>query len=355
MKTYRAVVIGCSRMGGFIDNEVAGNKNFVLPYSHAAGYEAVDRTELVACADLRTDVMAEFGRRYGIPPEKQYTDYRELILREKPDIVSIATQPEQRAEIIQFACANGAKAIYAEKALCASMAEADAIREAVKRHGVAFNMGTNRRWHPGYEAMRALIQSGELGELRAVIAYTTGALFNTASHMFDVLQFLNGDHPPAWVHARLLESDDIFSGSILTKDPTGQGTIGFTNGVVGYALNTPRSVEFEAVCTKGSITAQDNGARFVVRRFGGSDPGDERVLPFQPASATKRLIEDLVQALDTGEPTRGGVDVAHTNTELIFAFIESHRRSGAVVHLPLAGSEIRLSRSFSARQPKYSA
>ena len=80
MKTYRAAVIGCSRMGGFIDNEIApGDLASPLPYSHAACYEASERTELVACADLREDVMAGFGERYGIPKERQYTDYRELI------------------------------------------------------------------------------------------------------------------------------------------------------------------------------------------------------------------------------------------------------------------------------------
>ena len=46
MKTYRAAVIGCSRMGGFIDNEVAKSGTIVLPYSHAAGYVACVRTEL---------------------------------------------------------------------------------------------------------------------------------------------------------------------------------------------------------------------------------------------------------------------------------------------------------------------
>ncbi len=360
MQTYRAVVIGCSRMGGFIDNEVVGRKDFVLPYSHAAGYEAVERTELVGCADLRVDVMAEFGRRYSIPPERQYTDYRELLRKERPDIVSIATQPEQRAEIIKFACENGARAIYCEKALCASMAEADAIHDVVTSYNVPLNMGTNRRWHPGYEAMRTLIHSGELGELRSVIAYNAGSLFNTASHMFDVLQYLNGDHAPVWVHARLTETNDIFSGEILTKDPSGQGSIGFANGVVGYALATPRPTEFEAVCSLGTVTAQNNGARFVVRRTE-VDEGryrrlsDEQVLAFEPASATKRLIEDLVHSLDTGESPRGGVGVARTNTEIIFGFIESHRRSGAVVPLPLQGSTIRLQRTVEARQPRLGA
>ena len=41
------------------------------------------------------------------------------------------------------------------------------------------------------------------------------------------------------------------------------------------------------------------------------------------------------------------------NTELIFAFIESHMRGGARVDLPLEGSTIRLQRGIAPKQPKY--
>ena len=60
-KTYRAALVGCSRMGAFIDNEVTANRSIPLPYSHAAGYEACPRTDLVAGADLRPDVVERFG------------------------------------------------------------------------------------------------------------------------------------------------------------------------------------------------------------------------------------------------------------------------------------------------------
>ena len=74
---------------------------------------------------------------------------------------------------------------------------------------------------------------------------------------------------------------------------------------------------------------------------------------YEPASANLQLVEDLVRSLDTGEPPRGGVRVAHAGTELIFATIESHRRGGAQVDLPLKGRPIKLLRDRAPRQPKY--
>ena len=75
--------------------------------------------------------------------------------------------------------------------------------------------------------------------------------------------------------------------------------------------------------------------------------------PFERRTSTLCLIEDLVRALDTGQPTRGGVQVARSNQELIFAFIDSHVRGGARVELPLLECNYRLQRDRAPRQPKY--
>ena len=76
MKTYRAAVIGCGRMGGFIDNEVIGTPGFYPPYSHGGGFYTSERTDLVACSDfrsrphgrVRTELRrARGGAVYGLP------------------------------------------------------------------------------------------------------------------------------------------------------------------------------------------------------------------------------------------------------------------------------------------------
>ena len=373
MNTYRAALIGCSRMGAFIDNEVVGHASIVLPYSHAAGYEACERTELVACSDLRPDVMEQVGKRYGIPRERQYVDYREMIERERPDIVSVATQPEQRAEIVIYAAEHGARAIYAEKAMAASMAEADAMVEALERNGVFFNLGANRRWEPGYDTMREVIDSGRMGTLKTLIAYNTGALFNGASHALDLLLRLNSDQPVAWVQAQLVEGDPdsaypqprwhwTIERGVLTEHPPCHGIIQFEDGVTAYALLSGRQEgEYEAVCERGTMTSLSDGAEWALREHGaGGHRGRPMMVEgefpaFQPASSTLRLIEDLVHSLDTGEPSRCGARVARASTELMFAFIESHLRGGARVELPLTDSKIRLQRirSREPKQPRY--
>ena len=357
MQTYRAAVIGCSRMGAFIDNEgvahlaseITDYLSLNFPRSHAASFFAEQRIDLTACSDLRTEVMAEFGRRYNVPVDRQYTDYREMLEKEQPEVISVATQPEQRAEVVIYAAEHGVKAIYAEKAMAASMDEADAMVEAVERNGVAFNLGTNRRWDTGFDKMKEIIDSGELGRLRTLIIYGNGSLFNTASHNFDLILRLNSDAPASWVSAHLPDGDAIIDGDIVREDPSGQGMIQFSNGVTVHALLA--QLGWEAICEQGSITSFRDGAMWQIRRQNRL----ESFPRFEHTSSGANIVKDLVHALDTGEPTRGGVRVAHASTELIFAFMESHLRNGERVELPLKGSKLRLERDRGPRQPRFKA
>ena len=353
MTTYRAALIGCGRIGAFIDNEVADP----YPYSHAAAYEACERATLVAMADRRTDVMARAGERYGVPPAHQYTDYREMIASERPDIVSVATQPEHRAEIVIHAAEHGARAIYAEKAMAASLAEADAMVEAVERNGVAFNMGSNRRWHPGFRVLRSLIAEERYGALRSLTVHCGHGIFNMGSHAIDLVLMLNGDAPVSWVQFHLSEGADRIEGTVLHADPGGGGRLQFADGVPAFLLDSGRPFEAEVVCERGIVTTV--GSDWQVREEGGADLRGRPVLrpgrfpAFEPGSPAVHLIMDLVQSLDTGAPTRGGVRIAQRNTELIFACLQSHLRDGARTPLPLAGSELRLQREVTPREPKY--
>ena len=80
-------------MGATIDDEVKDRPNSYLwlPYSHAAGVVACDRTDLVTVSDVDGDKSEAIRERYGA--RTSYTDCREMIEKEDLDIVCIATRP----------------------------------------------------------------------------------------------------------------------------------------------------------------------------------------------------------------------------------------------------------------------
>ena len=245
-------------------------------------------------------------------------------------------------------------------ALAASLEQADAMVDAIERNGVAFNMGANRRWSLHFDKVKEIVDSGELGPMKAMVIHNTNALYNSGSHAFDTMFRLNSDHPAEWVQGNLPD-DSMIEGDTLHEDPVGEGIIRFANGVTCYALNHGHGGSYQVVCEKGSITIIDDGVEFDYR---GPGPLDSRGRPtivarefpeVRAVSTVVNIVEDLAHALDTGQPTRGGIRIARASLELSFAIIESHLRGGARVELPLERRNLTLNRVRAPRQPKYRA
>lgn len=369
MKTYRAGIIGCGWRSTGTYNKWHGNTTIpesdrrvlaVYPFSHAQGFTDCDRTEFVAAADFQQESLDRVSKDYGVGHDHLYTDFREMIEKENLDIISIGTQQEQRAEITIHAANSGIKAIYAEKPLTSSLEEAESMAEAVERNKVAFNLGANRRWFPGYEIVRNLVNSGEYGALKTIITYNMDPIFISGSHWLDLINWINCDRPAVSVQGTLTHGGDKFDGNVMTVDPGGHGIIHYENDVTAYCLTTPRGSEQEVICEDASISIIGNGSEWNIRRLskhddaGQAGPGTLEKFPdFEPISTTKAIIEELVTAIDTGNPTtRGGIRHAQSSSELIFALMESHRMGGQPVAIPLQ-TKITLKRGFNPQTDNY--
>ncbi|MBM3214318.1 Gfo/Idh/MocA family oxidoreductase [Candidatus Poribacteria bacterium] len=346
-KTYRAALIGCGRMGATIDDEIRGHptRTPTLPWAHAAGFAACERTELVAVSDVDADKAEAIRARYGA--RTAYADYREMIRVEQPDIVGIATRPGTHAEMAIHAAESDVRGIYCEKPLCCSMEQADAIVEAVERNRTKFNYGTNRRFYPLFRSMRAIIDSGELGDIQAVIAYCgTGSAQWWHTHTADAFLNLAGDADVDYVQASVIARESDWDGNRLNADPgIEMGFVRFRNGVRGY-LTSATGYEFEVSGTKGKLRTQNDYAACQWRKYGAWELLEERPFPApEPESATVNLIRDLAEAIDTNADTLGNVHLARKSQEIIFGFIESGRLGGKRVPFPLANRALHVEKA----------
>ena len=332
-------------MGGTIDEEVSRGPNAILlPYSHAAGYTACERTTIVAAADVVEEKLERVCSKWNIP--ERYTDYRVMIEKEAPDIVSIATRPGNHAEITTFAAEHGVKGIYCDKPLCASMAEADAMVEVCEKNHVKFNLGTQRRYTPGYIKMREIVESGEIGERRSVIAYTSGAALWGYTHAADMLLFFAGDSEVEYVQGNVDVEDSDFDDNRTENDPPiVMGYVRFKNGTHGVSI--PGSAyEFEVACSDGAVRSLNNGNEFQVRRRSEESGGLEQIdFPdYERKSGTVGCIEDIVDAIDTGSETHGNIHLARRSTELTFGLVDSQRQKGTRVTMPMQNRDLYLGR-----------
>ena len=356
---YRVAIIGTGRMGGLIEDELEPNQ-FSSPYGHFGAYAAIPETEIVAVANRGQERLGRFCERFGF--KNAYLDYREMIEKEKPDIVSVTTPSFARADPIIFAAEHGVRGIYSEKGLCASLAEADRIADACKTNGVAFNWGAMRRHHDGFKRMRDAIAGGEIGEPRYAQMFSYTDIIKHHPHTLDLVAMLLGDPAPRWAEGRLVQPDDLLAGNRATQRPRSYPAydadrhafvpppgeeiadpmadffrVGYAGGAEGLFVPVAGLFDVEVYGTEGRAYAWDNGDVIRIRRGTRKESGvEEKQIKPTGESPTVCTIRDIIRELETGERTAGNIDVTMQAVEVQFGLAHSHLQDGARVALPVA-------------------
>jgi len=120
----------------------------------------VSNASLVAVADNRADVAASFAQEYGVP--KWYACHRDLLNDEDVAAVAVITPTSTHKEVVIEAAGRG-KAIFCEKPISLSIADATEMLDAVEHSGAFFQMGFQRRFDTGYIEAKHKIDAGVIG------------------------------------------------------------------------------------------------------------------------------------------------------------------------------------------------
>ena len=84
MPQYSVAIIGTGKA-----HRSDGATGYGTAHWHAQGYLATTGCTLIACADIVPENARAFAEMYNIP--RVYVDYREMLSKEQPDIVSVCT------------------------------------------------------------------------------------------------------------------------------------------------------------------------------------------------------------------------------------------------------------------------
>jgi predicted dehydrogenase len=136
----------------------------------AANLKACETENIVALCDVDKAYAAKTFALY--PTAKVYTDYREMLDKQKDiDAVVIAT-PDHTHAPITMACLQAGKHVYCQKPLTHTVSEARAIADAAKKTRVVTQMGNQGH---SFEAMRLLkewLDDGDIGNVTEFHAWT---------------------------------------------------------------------------------------------------------------------------------------------------------------------------------------
>lgn len=137
--------------------------------------------EAIACGECRIAAVCDVDRKAmddaaenvekltGDTPA-QYKDYRELLEKEKPEIVINATPDHWHALITIAACKAGAD-VYVEKPVSHTILEGRAMVKAARDADRVVQVGTHRRASPHYISANKFLKDGKAGKIGMVRAF----------------------------------------------------------------------------------------------------------------------------------------------------------------------------------------
>jgi len=324
MTDYRVAIIGTGR-----PHRSEGSTGYGMAHSHIEGYRASPGCMVVACADIVPENAQAFAERYDIP--RTYTDYREMLAKDRPDIVSICTWPQLHAEMVINAAKAGTKAIHCEKPMAPTFGEARRMKETCEKAGVQLTFNHQRRFEKRFILARQLVKDGVIGDLRRMEGHW-GNMLDVGTHWLDLFNFYNDDAPAQWVIGQIDRAGDPASFGVPVESQA-LVHIRYRNGVYGFlAMGQDHTIwaEHRLLGSEGIIEVD-----WPVVRVRGKGDREWRILDGEAADGSIRMgVQDLVDALRTGREPVLGARKAFAATEVIFATYESCRRR-ARIDLPL--------------------
>src|SRR5690242_14234789 len=153
-KVYRAAIIGRTGKGD---------------YGHGLDtvYNGMKNVQVIAVADPDAAGLKAAAARSGA--KETYADYREMLAKVKPEIVSIGPRWIDCHKEMLLACAEaGVKAVYSEKPFAPTLADADEMLAACKKAGTFVAVAHQNRAVPYLDRVKELVAQGAIGKLRRI-------------------------------------------------------------------------------------------------------------------------------------------------------------------------------------------
>jgi predicted dehydrogenase len=353
-KRWRAAIIGHTGHGD---------------YGHGldVAFNGLPNVEVIAIADPDATGRAKAAERSKAG--RQYSDYREMLAKEKPELVVIAPRWSEEHHAMAAAALKSDAHLLTEKPFTATLAEADEILAAAEQTKRKIAVAHQMRLAPSIVHLRRALSNGLIGELVQIRSWgkqdaRAGGedTMVLGTHIFDLLRLFAGD--ALWCSAQVLSKgreitrDDARSvtekiGPIAGDEIEAQ--FGFAKGVTTTLTSRGRLRE-----TLGHWGIELLGSKGAVRILMDIDPAvrerkrsaaasitdewlplnDDPVLKlaadqrgFGPAN--RRVVEDWIEAIEHDrEPQCSGRNATKA-IEMVMAVYEaalSHRQ----VTLPLS-------------------
>lgn len=235
--SIRYALIGCGR---------------ISPNHIAAALE--NDLDIVALCDIENskmvDTISKFNLLDNIP---KYIDYKDMLDKEKPELVAICTESGKHGQIA-IDCIEAGCNIIIEKPITLSLEEADEIIIKAKEKNVKVCACHQNRFNKSVQKIREAVEEGRFGRLLHGTAHIRwnreeeyfkqapwrgtwdqdgGALMNQCIHNIDLLRWMMGDEI-----TEVVGMTDNLKHNYIDAEDLGMALIKFANGSYGMIEGT---------------------------------------------------------------------------------------------------------------------
>jgi predicted dehydrogenase len=295
-----AAIVGLGRWGQTLVDSVQGIS---------------DRLRFTAAVSRDPARVDEFAARHGL---QIYGSLDRALADFGIDAIVLATPHSQHvSEIVAVAAAK--KAVFCEKPLTLTRAEALRATAACRKAGVVLGVGTDKRWFPAMAELARIAGAGELGRILHIEANFSnevaarmfspwrdspeespaGGMTGTGIHVLDAMIRMAG--PVRRVQAQLLAhktaADPLDTISVLLEFRSG------ISGILAAVRSTPAFWRVHVFGRDGSAEAL--GRTGLVLRGSGGEP---RHLHLPPVDSVRANLEAFADAVAGVAPYPIGPD-----------------------------------------------
>lgn len=252
----------------------------------------------VAIADVNLAAAQEIAKRSGIPLAT--ADPEAIFSKRDIHAVLICSPTDTHADFV-IRAAQAGKHIFCEKPIDHQLGKIDAALAAVKKAGVKFQVGFNRRFDANFARVRKAVVSGEIGTPQlmhiisrdpgpppiAYIKVSGGIFLDMSIHDFDMARFLTGDEVEsvytagaARIDPEIARAGDLdtavivlrFKGGVIaTIDNSRKAVYGYDQRVEilgsGGAIATGNNYPNQAVLSTATAIQKDLPLNFFMERY----------------------------------------------------------------------------------------
>jgi len=148
------ITIGCIGVGGMGTNDMRG-------------FISKPDSEVIAVCDVDFSHRENARQIAKLDKKSSYEDFRELLLRDDIDAVTVVT-PDHWHELISISAAKTGKDIYCEKPLTFSIHGGRVLADTVKKYGRILQTGSQQRSNYRFRVACELVRNGRIGQLKSM-------------------------------------------------------------------------------------------------------------------------------------------------------------------------------------------